>query len=367
MAELSVDLSVRSGAFALDAAFEAGHGITAIFGKSGAGKSTLLRAVAGLTRPQRARIAYAGRVVEDTDTGICVPARERRAGFVFQDDRLFPHMSARRNIAFGARGDALPGGPHFEQIIAMLGIADLLDRRPATLSGGERKRVAIARALLSDPQILLMDEPLASLDRARRDVIMPYLERIRSETRIPILYVSHEIDEIARLADTLVILSEGRVVASGDTQALFARSDLDAHLGGGASVLLRGRLRRRDAELGMLELDIDGYPFRLLAPRDGETPKPGTMLRLRVHASDVAIALSTKSDISVRNQVPIVIEEIGDDGGAYVELRGLIGLQVIKARITRENVRQLGLRPGRTVYALIKTMAFDRRLVQEHD
>jgi len=370
MAELAVDIAVRAGEFTLEAAFEAGHGITAIFGQSGAGKSTLLRAVAGLTRPDRARIEYGGRVVEDTDKGVHVAAHRRKVGYVFQDDRLFPHMNVRRNIAYGAtRNAARPGQPEFDQIVAMLGIEALIERMPETLSGGERKRVAIDRALMSNPQILLMDEPLASLDHARRARIMPYLERIRSETRIPILYVSHEIEEIARLADTLVLISEGRVVASGDATALFARSDLGAYLGqGAASVLLRAIFRHYDEEHDMMELDLEGYTVYLLGPgnRD-DLPRPGTALRLRVDSSDVALSLVPRSDLSVRNQLPMVIEEIIGDGRASVEIRGIVGLQLVKARVTRRTVEDLGLRPGNTVYALIKTLSFERRLVQEHD
>ena len=369
MAELAVDLTVHAGDFTLAAAFEADHGITAIFGQSGAGKSTLLRAVAGLARPERARIEYGGRVLEDTGKGIRVAARRRRIGYVFQDDRLFPHMSVGRNIAYGARGRARPGNAEFDQVVDMLGIRALLDRAPATLSGGERKRTAIARALLSDPHILLMDEPLASLDRARRDMIMPYLERIRSETRIPILYVSHETDEIARLADTLIILSAGRVAAAGETPALFARSDLGEHLGrDGASVLLRGTYRNFDAVSGMMRLDVEGYALYLLGPPNGDgLPAYGTALRLRVDARDVVLSLSQRSDISVRNQLPVVIEEIESGESGYAEIRALVGVQVLKARVTNQTVTDLRLRPGRTVYALIKTMAFDRRLVREHD
>ncbi|MCI5074742.1 molybdenum ABC transporter ATP-binding protein [Oricola sp.] len=367
MAEIDVDVAVQAGEFTLEAAFEAGPGICAIFGQSGAGKSTLLRSVAGLVAPQRGRIEIGEEVILDTDEGICVPARERRVGYVFQDDRLFPHMSVQRNIAYGARGAAQPEASEAEQVVAMLGIADLLDRYPATLSGGERKRVAIARALLSQPRILLMDEPLASLDHARRERIMPYLERIRSETRIPILYVSHEIDEIARLADTLVILSQGRVVASGRTPALFARTDLGAWLGqNGGGVLLRGIFRHFDPEYRMIEVDLDGYTLHLIGPDDErDLPEPGTNLRLRVHARDVAIALSPHGDLSVRNQMPLVIEYIEKVDNAYSIIHGLIGLQPLRSRITRKTVDDLGLHAGMTVYALIKSAAFDRRLVRE--
>ncbi|QKV20335.1 molybdenum ABC transporter ATP-binding protein [Oricola thermophila] len=366
MVELSVDIRARAGNFTLECAFEAGPGITAIFGRSGAGKSTLLRALAGLVACDRARISIGGRLLEDTDKRLRLPARARRIGFVFQDDRLFPHMSVRRNMTYGAKGETSTA---FASVTDLLGLDRLLDRMPGTLSGGERKRVAIARALLSSPQLLLMDEPLASLDHARRDRIMPYLERIRAETSIPILYVSHELGEVSRLADTLVILDDGRVAAHGAAADLFARLDLGPLLGGNdTSVLLKGRVTGTDERWGMVEVDVEGRKLHLLAPPPGEEAvAPGTMLRLRVHARDVAISLAPLAGISMRNQLPMVIDAIrNEEGGAHAEIRGRIGGQFLRARVTRQTVHELALHEGMTVHALVKTISFERRLVQEH-
>jgi len=219
MAELKVDIRVRAGAFALDAAFEADHGITAIFGRSGAGKSTLLRAIAGLLRPERALVSIGGRALDDTAHGIRVPARDRRIGFVFQDDRLFPHMSVRRNMAYGARPGEADSG--FEQVVALLGLADLLDRMPATLSGGERKRVAIARALVTRPSVLLADEPTGNLDSARGREIIELLTRLNFERGITIVMITHEL-ELARTAPRVISFRDGRIVADRRSRELSA-------------------------------------------------------------------------------------------------------------------------------------------------
>jgi molybdate transport system ATP-binding protein len=360
MADLTVDITARAGDFALDAAFEAGPGITAIFGKSGAGKSTLLRAISGLLKPASGRIDLGGQCLFDGARGINIPARSRHVGFVFQDDRLFPHMTVRNNILYGA-GTADRGiGP----VADLLDLEQLLVRKPATLSGGERKRVAIARALLSEPRILLMDEPLASLDHARRNMIMPYLERLRDEAGLPILYVSHEIDEVARLADTLVILSDGKVVDAGETAELFSRLDLGPALGRHeASVLLEGEIAGHDAQYDLTAVTIEGETL-YLAGYGAQAVAPGTRLRLRVRARDVAISLARQPDISMRNQLPIVIDLVRQEGGAFAEIRGRIGAQYLRARVTRKTVDDLALTEGMTVYALIKTISFDRRLVQ---
>jgi molybdate transport system ATP-binding protein len=361
MTEVRVDIRTRAGAFTLEGAFEADAGITAIFGKSGAGKSTLLRTIAGLIRPERALVTVGGRVLEDTASRIRVPARHRRVGFVFQDDKLFPHMSVRRNVLYGADRTA----PAFDHVIDLLDLEPLLDRLPSALSGGERKRVAIARALLSSPGILLMDEPLASLDHARRNLIMPYLERLRSETGLPILYVSHEIDEVARLADTLVILSDGKIVEYGETADLFSRLDLGPALGRHeASVLLEGKVTGHDSQYDLLSVDIEGHTLYLAGHGGEDATGPGAWLRLRVRARDVAISLARQPDISMRNQLPMVIDYVRQEAGAFAEIRGRIARQYIRARVTRKTIDDLALKEGMTVVALIKTISFDRRLVQ---
>lgn len=203
---IEVAVRLRQGEFLLDAAFSASGGVTALFGPSGAGKSTLLDVIAGLRRPEAARIAVAGERLADLDAGLWPPPRRRRIGYVFQDARLFPHLSVRRNLLYGA-----PGIGRLAEVAALLGLEAMLHRRPATLSGGERQRVAIGRALLSEPRLLLMDEPLAAVDGVRRSEILPYIERLRDVVRLPILYVSHNEAEVEQLADAVVHLSNGRV------------------------------------------------------------------------------------------------------------------------------------------------------------
>jgi molybdate transport system ATP-binding protein len=217
---LEVDVQHRFGDFALDARFASEGRVSAFFGPSGSGKTSLVHVIAGLVRPDRGKVVVGGQVVVDTERRIFVPSHRRRVGCVFQDGRLFPHLSVRQNLLYGARGDR---SGQLGQVVALLGIGALLTRRPEGLSGGEKQRVAIGRALLASPQLLLMDEPLASLDRERKAEILPYLERLRDEIRIPIVYVSHSVTEVARLADTLIVVSEGRVEGAGPTLELIER------------------------------------------------------------------------------------------------------------------------------------------------
>ncbi|RUT80447.1 molybdenum ABC transporter ATP-binding protein, partial [Mesorhizobium sp. M7A.T.Ca.US.000.02.1.1] len=222
-----VDISHRLGGFAIDARFESAGRLTALFGASGSGKTTLIDMIAGLIRPDRGRIEVDGRVLVDTDAGIFVPKHKRRIGMVFQDARLFPHLSVAGNLRYG-RWFTPPAERYadIDAVVDLLGIGPLMNRRPAKLSGGEKQRVAIGRALLASPRLLLMDEPLASLDEARKAEILPYVERLRDETKIPIVYVSHSVAEVARLASDVVMLAQGNVVASGPTEAVMQRLDL---------------------------------------------------------------------------------------------------------------------------------------------
>jgi molybdate transport system ATP-binding protein len=224
---LEVDIRKKLGAFSLDVRFEAGSGLTALFGRSGAGKTSVINIIAGLTLPDEGRVIVNGISLVDTARGVVVPRHRRRLGYVFQEGRLFPHLSVRQNLLYGRwfSGDGGRRGD-VSDALKMLGIEHLLDRRPAHLSGGEKQRVAIGRALLANPRLLLMDEPLASLDEARRQEIMPYLERLRDKSNIPIVYVSHSVAEVARLATTIIVLSEGRVVSTGPAAETMQRIDL---------------------------------------------------------------------------------------------------------------------------------------------
>lgn len=203
---VSIDISHHQGDFRLNAAFEAGPGVTTLFGHSGSGKTTLINAIAGLLTPDKGRITVNGRILYDQNAKVNIPAHKRRVGYVFQDARLFPHMTVRKNLTYGQRFNRRTAQPH-NDVVAMLGIGPLLDRYPGALSGGEKQRVAIGRALLSAPEILLLDEPLAALDETRKEEILPYLERLRDHARLPILYVSHSVAEVARLANTMVVLN----------------------------------------------------------------------------------------------------------------------------------------------------------------
>lgn len=346
------------GGFALDAAFRAPGGVTALFGPSGCGKSTVLAAVAGLLRPREGRVALGGKALLDTRRGVSVPAERRRCGVVFQDARLFPHMSVETNLRYGLRRAPRGAeGPSFEAVVALLGIGPLLGRRPLGLSGGERQRVALGRALLSRPRLLLMDEPLAALDAARRAEVLPFLARLRDAAGLPILYVTHALDEVDALADTLVLLEAGRVVAAGPVEDLSARTDLpqlSARRDAGA--LIACAVAGHDSARGLTRLLFPGG--ELVVPL---RPEPvGARLRVRARARDVAVATEPPRGISVHNVLPCRLEGIEDAGGHELFLRLRVGPTALLARVTRATPGRLGLAPGMALWALVKSVAFDR-------
>lgn len=358
MSGLVVDIEGRAGPFLLKAAFEARRGVTGLFGHSGAGKSTLIRMIAGLARPERGSIAISGKTVFDRQSSIDLPPEKRAAGVVFQDARLFPHMSVRRNLTYGHWAGRRSQSAAFDSIVALLGLESLLDRRPSRLSGGERQRVALGRALLADPAVLLLDEPLASLDQARRQEVLPYLEALRDEAGIPIVYVSHEVDEVARLSDTLVVLSNGRVAASGQAEDVFARIDLGPVLGRHeASSILAATVSGIDRTYGLVTVDMPGGQFTLAAPPIARNTK----VRLRIKARDVALSLKKPERSSFRNVLSCVVKGVERDDSPYVEVALRIGDQVLRARITRQACDELALAGGTAVFALVKTVAIDRR------
>ena len=345
---LKVDLRHPLGEVTLDARFEAPHGVTALFGRSGAGKTSVINAVAGLLHPRAGRVEVDGEVLFDSDRGINVPVHRRRFGYVFQDARLFPHLDVRRNLLYGAPDDQGLG-----RVCDLLGIADLLARRPATLSGGEKARVSIGRALLSRPRMLLMDEPFAALDQARKEEILPYLERLRDEGGVPILYVSHNVEEVARLAATLVVLEGGRVVQSGPAEALFADPALAPVLGPrAAGAILSGRVVAHHDD-GLTEVSAAGG--HLFLPQVGQPA--GTALRVRIEAQDVMLALEPPTGISALNVLPVVIAQMhqGQGPGVMVQLRA--GEDLLLARVTRRSAQALGLAPGLACHAVIKSVA----------
>ncbi len=349
---LSVRLRHVMGDFTLDMGFEAPGGIVALFGRSGAGKTSVVNAIAGLLRPDEGRVAVGGEVLLDTRAGICLPASRRGIGYVFQEGRLFPHMTVRRNLLYGSSRSGA-SETEFARVVELLGIGGFLDRRPGLLSGGEKQRVAIGRALLSSPRLLLMDEPLAALDLARKAEILPYLERLRDETRVPIVYVSHAVPEVARLADTVVVMEDGRVLGAGPAADVFADPDLALAFGaGGAGAILTARVVSHDAADGLTELEASGG--RLFVPLIATAP--GRHVRLRIEADDVALSRARPSGLSALNVLPARVTAIRpakDGPGAIVALA--CGTDRLLAQVTRRSIRALDLSPGVDCFAILKT------------
>jgi molybdate transport system ATP-binding protein len=353
---LSVDIRHSLPGFSLDVAFEVPAGATVLFGRSGSGKTTVIKAVAGLLVPEAGRIVSGSRVLFDHAAGICIPPHRRRVGYVFQEARLFPHMSVRGNLEYGRRF-AGPGGPEIDmgRIVELLGIGDLLRRRPAGLSGGETQRVAIGRALLSRPEMLLADEPLAALDAARREEILPYFERLRDELRLPILYVSHSASEVARIATTVVVLENGRVIRQGAAAEVLGDPAVTPMGARDAGALLSARVVRHHAD-GLTELEAGGCA--LLLPRLPQAV--GEAVRVRIAAQDVMLARTRPEGISALNVLPGVIRQIrpGEGPGVMVALDTAAGR--ILARITHRSARALELTEGADAHAVIKTVSVAR-------
>jgi molybdate transport system ATP-binding protein len=354
---LEVRLAHGFPGFALDVAFEAPTGVTALFGWSGSGKTTVVNAVAGLLRPDRGRVAVDGVVLCDTAAGIWVPPHRRRAGYVFQEGRLFPHMSVRQNLLYGRWFAGVRGrsedGRAFGHVVELLGIGHLLTRRPGALSGGEKSRVALGRALLSGPRFLLMDEPLAALDEARKAEVLPYLERIRDETRVPVVYVSHSMAEVARLATTVVVLEAGRVARAGAAEAVLSDPEAVPSLGvREAGALVAGRVLCHHAD-GLTEIAVSAGS--LLLPRLAAAP--GAAVRVRIEAQDVMLARERPRGISALNVLPGTVAALrrGEGPGVVVQLR--CGEDLLLARITRRSADALGIAPGLPCWAVVKTMA----------
>lgn len=344
------------GGFALDVDLQLpGRGITALFGHSGSGKTTCLRCVAGLERAAEGYLAVNGELWQDSAAGVFVPTHQRPLGYVFQEASLFPHLDVRRNLEFGLqRVDAASRRVSWEHVMELLGIGHLLGRMPAHLSGGERQRVGIARALLTSPRLLLMDEPLAALDLKRKGEILPYLERLHDELDIPVLYVSHAPDEVARLADHLVLLDQGRVVAQGPLQQTLARLDLPTAFGENAGVVIEARVADHDQAYHLTRLAFPGGS--VLVARRPETV--GQRLRFRVHARDVSLALSRCEDTSITNVIAATVCELAAaDTPAHVLVRLEADGTPLLARITRRSSDHLGLAPGLRLWAQIKAVA----------
>jgi molybdate transport system ATP-binding protein len=367
---IEVDIEKRLGAFDLVAKFTApSSGITALFGRSGAGKTTIINALAGLVRPDRGRIAVGGEVLFSATEGIDRPPERRRLGYVFQESRLFPHYSVRGNLTYGMRrAVARDASLSLDAVVDLLKLSPLMARRPLDLSGGEKQRVAIGRALLADPRLLLMDEPLASLDLAHRAEILPFIDRLRDRLRIPIVYVTHAMEEIVRLADILILVSDGKVAAQGTVEEITGRLDLRPLTGRfDAGAVIRASVAGNDLTFGLSELAFPGG--RLRVPHLG-LPL-GTPIRARIRARDVALALEPPKGISVLNVFAGEVVEIAADQSPFVDVRLDIGKPgrpvVLWARVTRRSAHELALSTGKRVHALVKSVALDRMSFSPYD
>jgi len=332
---ISVAIQKRHGAFALNARFEAGLGVTALFGVSGAGKTSIVNAIAGLDQPDTGRIAIGNTTLFDSEQRIFLPPERRGIGYVFQEDRLFPHLTVKGNLRYGRRRPNDHGkGLDLERVVTLLGLETLLDRLPHRLSGGEKQRVAIGRAVLSRPQLLLMDEPLANLDALRRDEILPFLERMCRDLAVPIIYVSHAIDEITRLADTLVVLDAGKTIAAGPVAEVTARLDLAPLVDRrDAGTVLDGQIEDHDGPHQLTTVSFEGG--RLVIPAIGGAI--GERLRLRIQARDVAIATVPPNNISTLNCLPGVIAAVGAPRHAHQDVQIDVGVPIL-ARVTRRAI-----------------------------
>ncbi len=358
---IEVDVRRRLGGFALEAAFASDSGITALFGRSGCGKTSILNMVAGLARPDRGRIALGERVLFDSERGIDLPPQARRVGYVFQEGLLLPHLSVQQNLLYGRFfTPQTDRWTQFDAVVGLLGLAPLLARRPHRLSGGERQRVAIGRALLASPKLLLMDEPLASLDTPRKAEILYYIEHLRDELRIPIVYVSHAIEEVVRLADRLILLSAGKVIAAGTVIELSSRAELRPYLGRfEAGSIIEARVVDQDLDNGLARLEFAGGV--LYAP--DVDALPGERVRVRIRARDVSLALSAPRDASFLNVLAGTVAAIEQPQGASVDVAVELDGARILARITRKSVANLGIVPGKRVFAMVKAVAIDRHSV----
>ncbi|WP_306397294.1 molybdenum ABC transporter ATP-binding protein [Telluria beijingensis] len=352
--KVRLDRSGDGGEFLLDVDLDLpDHGVSALFGHSGSGKTTVLRILAGLERTPGAFIAVGDDIWQDDARGLFVPTHRRGIGYVFQEASLFEHLDVRANLEFGLK--RLPrDARRFEvgPVTELLGIGHLLKQRPATLSGGERQRAAIARTLLASPRLLLMDEPLAALDMKRKQEILPYLERLHDELALPVVYVSHSADEVARLADYLVVLEQGRVLASGPLASTLARLDLAAGFKDDAGVMIEAVLAEHDAD-GLSHLAFPGGVL-LVGRRDAAI---GSRMRCRIHARDVSLALERPRGSSITNILPAVVDAVGPPAAGQVLVRLKVGETLLLARITERSRRELAIAPGCALWAQVKAVA----------
>ncbi len=358
---IDVDIQQRLGAFELKVAFRAEAPIVGLFGRSGSGKTSVVNALAGTSRPHRGHIVVNGVTLFDSARGIDLPPEKRRLGYVFQDGLLFPHLDVESNLMYGLhRAPAAARVIDPAHVVDLLGLKSLLHRLPDKLSGGEKQRVAIGRALLAQPRLLLMDEPLASLDVPRQSEVLRYIEQLRDDLHIPIVYVSHAVAEITRLADTVVLLADGKALASGPVDEVMGRIDLRPHTGRYESgSVLETVVAAHDLTYGLTTLHFEGG--ELVVPN--VEALVGERVRVRIRARDVALALEHPAGLSVLNVLPATVLAIAAEEGPIVDVQLRVGELPLLARITRRSVHELPLCEGQQVYALIKAVSLDRRSV----
>lgn len=354
---LSIDIRHSLGSFELEAGFETSGRLTALFGTSGSGKTSVVNLIGGLMRPDHGRILVDGKTLVDTQSRVFVPVHKRRIGYVFQDARLFPHMTVSQNLRYGRF--FTPAGDRYadmDAVVQLLGIGHLLDRRPSLLSGGEKQRVAIGRALIASPKLILMDEPLAALDDARKAEILPYIERLRDEARIPIVYVSHSVAEVARLATDIVVLAGGKVSAFGPAQEILQQLDLlpaqERHQGG---TLLEMNVAEHDTQFAMSVLRSAAGELRIF----GQDAPVGSRVRVRIRANDVMVATQVPQGLSALNVLSGTIAQVKEGPDMLSDVTIDCGGEKVLARITSRSAQMLGLKPGQPAFAVVKTVSFD--------
>lgn len=344
---ITLEIRKALGPFMLDVQCEAPAGVTALFGPSGSGKTSVVNAVAGLMQPDAGTIRIGNTTLFDRAANVSLAVHKRRVGYVFQDARLFPHMTVLENLRYGGHHDEA-------QVIDILGLADLIARMPASLSGGEKQRVALGRALMCNPQVLLMDEPLAALDAQRKAEILPYIERLRDVVRIPILYVSHDMSEVARLATTLVVLDAGKVAVSGPVGQVLSHPEAIPLIGvRAAGAVINARVAGYLKDDGLTELAFSGG--RLMLP--GKLGVMGQTLRLRIPAQDVILAKVVPAGISALNVLPVEITRIERGRGPGTAVALSAGTDQLLARVTRRSAAQMELAVGQKIFAIIKATA----------
>jgi molybdate transport system ATP-binding protein len=352
---LTVAVKKRRGSFSLDACFELPTpGVVALFGRSGCGKSTLVNVIAGLIDPDSGRVALDDAVLLDTERRLHVPAERRRVGYVFQDARLFPHLSVVANLEYGQRRAPSHRFVNLDTVVGLLDLGPLMDRRTHQLSGGERQRIAIGRALLSQPRLLLLDEPLASLDAARRDEVLPYLETLRDQLAVPMVYVSHSFDEVLRLATYVVLMESGKTIAQGGVGEMSLNGGLRSIIGADAvGAIVDGTVLGTDPSSGLMRVKLGHGELKVQAANVAV----GAKLRVQLLARDLIVATREPHHLSVRNSLSGVITAVTSDDGDSDLVAIDIGGTVIMARVTKAARRELALEPGLRAWALVKAVS----------